>query len=117
MADSLERILAADDRVVSIASFHGCSSPRFRATYAPQVGGPNFAQFIVNTKSNQATIDVLDEYTGKYESWFPDAFVRFKQLSYSTADYPVEIRFTGSDREALSQPATRCCVWPAVCPD
>lgn len=102
VADSLERILAADDRVVSIASFHGCSSPRFQATYAPQVGGPNFAQFIVNTKSNQATIDVLDEYTGKYESWFPDAFVRFKQLSYSTADYPVEIRFTGSDREALS---------------
>jgi len=101
VADSLERILAADDRVVSIASFHGCSSPRFQATYAPQVGGPNFAQFIVNTKSNQATIDVLNEYTEKYESWFPDAFVRFKQLSYSTADYPVELRFTGADEATL----------------
>lgn len=101
VADSLERILAADERVVSIASFHGCSSPRFQATYAPQVGGPNFAQFIVNTKSNQATIDVLNEYTGKYESWFPDAFVRFKQLSYSTADYPIEIRFTGADEATL----------------
>ena len=101
VADSLEHILAADERVVSIASFHGCSSPRFQATYAPQVGGPNFAQFIVNTKSNQATIDVLNEYTGKYESWFPDAFVRFKQLSYSTADYPIEIRFTGADEATL----------------
>ncbi|WP_348674523.1 efflux RND transporter permease subunit, partial [Duncaniella dubosii] len=101
VADSLERILAADERVVSIASFHGCSSPRFQATYAPQVGGSNFAQFIVNTKSNQATIDVLNEYTGKYESWFPDAFVRFKQLSYSTADYPIEIRFTGADEATL----------------
>lgn len=103
VADSLERILSADDRIVSIASFHGCSSPRFQATYAPQVGGPNFAQFIVNTKSNQATIDVLNEYTERYESWFPDAFVRFKQLSYSTADYPIEIRFTGADEAVLRQ--------------
>lgn len=97
VADSLEKILAKDDRVVSIASFHGCSSPRFQATYAPQVGGPNFAQFIVNTKSDQATIDVLNEYTDAYESYFPDAIVRFKQLSYSNAAYPIEIRVTGND--------------------
>lgn len=103
VADSLEKILAGDDRVVSIASFHGCSSPRFQATYAPQVGGPDFAQFIVNTKSNQATIDVLNEYTEKYESYFPDAIVRFKQLSYSTADYPIEIRFTGADEATLKR--------------
>lgn len=95
VADSLERILSKDDRIVSIASFHGCASPRFQATYAPQVGGPNFAQFIVNTKSNEATIEVLDEYTGRYEAAFPDAFVRFKQLSYSNAAYPVEVRLTG----------------------
>lgn len=71
VADSLEAILSKDDRVVSIASFHGCSSPRFQTTYAPEVGGPNYAQFIVNTKSNQATIDVLNDYTGRYESYFP----------------------------------------------
>ena len=73
VADSLERILQKDERVVSIASFHGCSSPRFQTTYAPQVGGPNFAQFIVNTKSDDATIEVLNDYTEKYESYFPDA--------------------------------------------
>ena len=94
IADSLERILAKDPMVVSIASFHGCSSPRFQATYAPQVGGPNFAQFIVNTKSNDATIEVLNAFTEKYESYFPDAFVRFKQLSYSTADYPIPVSYT-----------------------
>lgn len=101
VADSLEKILSKDPRVVSIASFHGCSSPRFQTTYAPQVGGPNYAQFIVNTKSNQATIDVLNDYTEKYESYFPDAFVRFKQLSYSMADYPIEIRFSGASPEVL----------------
>lgn len=103
VANSLEAILAKDERVVSIASFHGCSSPRFQATYAPQVGGPNFAQFIVNTKSDEATIEVLNEYTDAYESYFPDAIVRFKQLSYSNAAYPIEIRISGRDFAQLQQ--------------
>lgn len=103
VADSLERILSKDPRVVSIASFHGCSSPRFQTTYAPQVGGPDYAQFIVNTKSNEATIEVLNEYTEQYESWFPDAIIRFKQLSYSNANYPVEIRFSGASNSVLQQ--------------
>lgn len=101
VADSLEAILARDPRVVSIASFHGCSSPRFQTTYAPQVGGPNYAQFIVNTKSNQATVDVLNEYTGKYEAYFPDAFIKFKQLSYSMAENPIEIRLSGASQDLL----------------
>lgn len=105
VADSLERILAKNPMVVSIASFHGCSSPRFQATYAPQVGGPNFAQFIVNTKSNDATIEVLNAFTEKYESYFPDAFVRFKQLSYSTADYPIQVKFSGADAAVLKKVA------------
>ncbi len=102
VADSLEAILSHDDRIVSIASFHGCSSPRFQTTYAPQVGGPNFAQFIVNTKSNDATVDVLNEYTDKYEYYFPDAIVRFKQLSYSNAEFPIEIRISGDNRDQIT---------------
>ena len=101
IADSLEKILSKDPDVVSIASFHGCSSPRFQTTYAPQIGGPDYAQFIVNTKSNQATIDVLNRYTEKYESWFPDAIIKFKQLSYSTARQQVELRFKGQDQALL----------------
>lgn len=103
VADSLERILSKDPQVVSIASFHGCSSPRFQTTYAPQIAGPNYAQFIVNTKNNQATIDVLNRYTDKYESWWPDAVIRFKQLSYSTAQEAIEFRFTGEDQGVLQQ--------------
>lgn len=103
VADSLEAILSKDPKVVSIANFHGCSSPRFQTTYAPQVGGPDFAQFIVNTMGNEATIDVLNEYTDRYENYFPDAIVRFKQLSYSNADYPIEIRLTGENLAQLEQ--------------
>lgn len=101
IADSLESILSKDSRIVSIANFHGCSSPRFQATYAPQVGGPNFAQFIVNTVSNKATEEVLHEYTPKYEAFFPEAIIRFKQLSFSRAANPVEIKVCGSNLEEL----------------
>lgn len=103
VADSLERILSKDPQVVSIASFHGCSSPRFQTTYAPQIGGPNYGQFIVNTKSNAATIDVLNRYTDTYESWFPDALIRFKQLSYSTAANAIEFRVSGEDQQLIRQ--------------
>lgn len=97
IADRLAKILRKDDRVVSVASFHGMSSPRFQTTYAPQVGGPNYAQFIVNTKSNEATIALLNEYTPMYQDYFPGAYVKFKQLSYSNAKYPVEVRLAGLD--------------------
>ena len=103
VADSLEAILSKDPRVVSVANFHGCSSPRFQTTYAPQVGGPNFAQFIVNTISNEATIEVLDEYTSKYTNYFPEATIRFKQLSYSKAPYQIELHFMGEDMDELKQ--------------
>ncbi len=101
VADSMANILRKDKRVVSVANFHGCSSPRFQTTYAPQVGGPNFAQFIVNTESNEATIEVLNEYTAKYRDYFPEAKIRFKQLSYSNAAYPVEVRIKGNDYAKL----------------
>lgn len=97
IADSLAKILRKDERVVSVATFHGMSSPRFQTTYAPQVGGPNYAQFIVNTKSDEATIELLNEYTPIYQDYFPGAYVKFKQLSYSNAKYPVEVRLSGLD--------------------
>lgn len=103
VADSLAGILRADKRVVSVAIFHGASSPRFQTTYAPQVGGSDYAQFIVNTESNQATIDVLNEYTPRYSTFFPDARVRFKQLSYSQATNPIEIRLSGPDYAVLQR--------------
>lgn len=101
VADSLAKILSHDKRVVSVANFHGCSSPRFQTTYAPQVGGPNFAQFIVNTLNNEATIELLNEYTPLYRDYFPQAKIRFKQLSYSTAASPIEVRLTGNDYSTL----------------
>jgi multidrug efflux pump subunit AcrB len=107
VADSLEHILRADSRVVSVASFKGCSSPRFQNTYAPQMGGSNFAQFIVNTTGNEATEEILDEYAPRYRDAFPEAVIRFKQLCYSEATYPIELRLSGDDLSTLKAEADR----------
>lgn len=97
LADSLEHVLRKDKRVVSVASFKGMASPRFQAGYAPQFAGTNYAQFIVNTEDNKATEAVLEEYRPKYESAFPGAYVKFRQLKYGTDENPVEVRLTGDD--------------------
>lgn len=105
IADSIEGLLRKDDRVVSIASFKGSASPRFQTTYAPQFGGKNYAQFIVNTHNNEATLGVLKDYRMKYAEAFPGAYVRFKQLSYSSENNPVELRLSGDDWALLKQTA------------
>ncbi|KAA5429832.1 efflux RND transporter permease subunit, partial [Bacteroides cellulosilyticus] len=107
IADSLEHILRNGPRVVSVASFVGCASPRFQTAYAPQIAGTNFAQFIVNTVSNQATEDLLNEYAPKYTDYFPEALVRFKQLSYNEATYPVEVRLSGENIDTLRREADK----------
>lgn len=101
VADSLEHMLRRDERVVSVASFVGCTSPRFQNSYAPQIAGTNFAQFVVNTTGAAATEELLDEMTPRYADYFPEAVVRFKQLCYSEATFPIEVRVSGDDRERL----------------
>ncbi|MCR4857281.1 MAG: efflux RND transporter permease subunit [Bacteroidales bacterium] len=97
VADSIEHILRADDRVTGVTSFIGCSSPRFHATYAPRMARKNYAQFIVNTKSEISTLNILKEYTPKYEFLFPNAYIRFKQMDYQAVKNPVEVRIIGDD--------------------
>ena len=97
VADSLARMLRADERVVSVTSFIGQSSPRFHATYTPQTPAPNYAQLVVNTQSSKATTQILKEYNGRYENYFPNAYARFKQLDYQAVKNPLEIRVLGDD--------------------
>lgn len=105
IANELGEILNADERVTSVTAFVGQSSPRFHATYAPQVGGENYAQFIVNTISDNATEEIIAEYQPKYENAYPNAFCRFKQLDYQGVSNPIEIHIQGSDIGDLEQVA------------
>ena len=97
VSDSLQKILLKDKRVESVTAFVGSSSPRFHATYAPQTPSPDFAQFIVNTVSTKATEAVLRDYETKYQHYFTNALVRFKQMDYQAVSAPVEIKVSGAD--------------------
>ena len=105
ITDSVERALKRDPRVTAVTTFIGQGSPRFNVTYAPQIGGANFAQFIVNTTDNASTAAVLDEYADKYTEAFPDAHIRWKQMDYNNATYPIEIRISGDSIAALEHAA------------
>ena len=64
------------------------------------MAGKNFAQFIVNTTSQEATLQLLAEYQPEWSERFPDAYVRFKRLDYLEVP-ELEYRFYGEDLDSL----------------
>ena len=107
VADSMAHILQRDPQVTAVTTFVGQGSPRFHTTYAPQIGGENFAQFIVNTVDNDATEEVLDRYADRYSNYFPDCYIRFKQMDYNNATYPIEVRVSGDSMGDLKAAARK----------
>ncbi|WP_294747877.1 efflux RND transporter permease subunit [uncultured Prevotella sp.] len=106
VADSVRHVLERDEQVKCITSFLGCSSPRFMVCYAPQMAGKNFAQLIVNTQSQDATLQLLARYQPMLSEAFPEAYVRFKRLDYLMVP-EMEYRFYGEDLDSLHVAAER----------
>ena len=106
VADSVRNALAQDERITSITSFIGCSSPRFMDAYAPQIAGYNYAQFIVNTKSDKATLALLEQYQPRLSEAYPNAYVKFKRLDYLEVN-ELEYRFYGDNLDSLHVVAER----------
>ena len=106
IASTVRQSLQQDERVEGITGFIGCSSPRFMDAYAPQIAGDNYAQFIVNTKSNKATIELLAKYQSMFGEAFPDAYVKFKRLDYLEVN-ELEYRFYGDNLDSLHVVAER----------
>ena len=106
VADSVRHVLEKDERIKSITGFIGCSSPRFMDAYAPQMAGNNYAQFIVNTKSDKATIELLTQYQPQLSEAFPNAYVKFKRLDYLEVN-ELEYRFYGDNLDSLHVVAER----------
>ena len=106
LADSVSHVLARDERVKGITSFIGCSSPRFMDAYAPQMAGKNYAQLIVNTQSDKATLDLLAQYQPQLGEAFPNAYVKFKRLDYLEVT-ELEYRFYGDNLDSLHVVAER----------
>ena len=106
ICDSVRHTLEKDELITSITSFIGCSSPRFMDAYAPQIAGSNYAQMIVNTKDDKATLDLLAKYQPMLSEAFPQAYVKFKRLDYLEVP-ELEYRFYGENLDSLHVVAER----------
>ena len=104
IADSMRNVLQRDERAVSVTSFIGCSSPRFQVSYAPQMGGRNFAQLIVNTPDIETTFGMLNDYAPEWSNHWPDAYVRFKQMDFLYVPTH-EYRFYGENLDSMNRAA------------
>jgi multidrug efflux pump subunit AcrB/outer membrane protein TolC len=91
----LENTLKKDKRVTTVTSFIGTSSPRFHMAYAPNMPSPNFGQLLINTTTNDATVEICDEYNRKFSGVFPNAHIKFKRLALAPSRYPIELRISG----------------------
>lgn len=94
VVDSLEALLLKDARVTNVTSFVGTSSPRFHTVYAPNMPASNYGQLLVNTLSDKATREVVNDYEGKYSDCFEDAHVKWKILAMQLTKAPIEIRIS-----------------------
>jgi len=103
----LEKILQKDTRVQVVTSFIGTSSPRFNALYAPNFPAKNYGQLVVVTESNEATVDILDEYSKKMKGQYPLANIKWKQLAFEIFKAPIEIRISGDSIQTIKQTANR----------
>jgi len=106
ITEALRDSLSKDERVTSVTTFIGCSSPRFMTCYEPQLGGKNFAQLIVNTTSIKTTFEMLNEYAPRLSNHWPGAYVRFKQMDYLPVP-TYEYRFYGNDLDSIQLAAER----------
>lgn len=104
VSDSLYKLLSEDERILSVTSFIGTSSPRFQATYAPNLAGKNYCpvhcQHRLGRGHPVACWMIIRTATPDY---FPDAYVKFKQLDYQNVSSPLEVRFMGDDIARLKQ--------------
>lgn len=94
IVDSLETVLMNDKRVTNVTSFIGTSSPRFHTVYAPNMPSSNYGQLLINTISNEATREIVNDYSPKYTDGFPNAHVKFKILAMQVSKSPIEIRIS-----------------------
>ncbi|HOP41114.1 MAG TPA: efflux RND transporter permease subunit, partial [Geobacteraceae bacterium] len=94
----IEKLLAGKSDVLHYATFVGQSAPRFYYNVNPQQPDPAYGQFIVNTKSVEATSRLVKELRPELAKLAPEALVIVKELQQGVPmEAPVEVRISGDD--------------------
>ncbi len=94
----IEKRLAGKRDIVHYATFVGQSAPRFYYNVNPQQPDPAYGQFIVNTKSVEATSQLVGELRADLPKLAPEALVIVKELQQGEQmEAPVEVRISGDE--------------------
>ncbi|HUP98101.1 MAG TPA: efflux RND transporter permease subunit [Usitatibacter sp.] len=102
----LERILLAEpqlrDRIDNFVSYVGSGSPRFYLPFEQQLVNANFAQFIVNTRSNEDREAVRARLLALFDTDFTEVRGRVNRLENGPpVGFPVQFRVVGEDKEVI----------------
>lgn len=104
----IEVALKAEPDIVSNVAFVGEGAPRFYYAFDPPFPAPNIGQFIVNTKSLEATVSLVEKLRGTLPRQAPEAEVNVFELMQGMAvGSPVEARFSGPDITELKKLAAK----------
>lgn len=97
-ATRIENLIKKDSSISSYAVFSGISAPRVYYNFAPEFSATNYAQVLVNTKSNKATEVLAKELETKLDTLIPEGLVQVKLMQQGQAlKAPVEVRIYGDD--------------------
>ncbi len=102
----LERILLEEpafrDDLESFVSYVGSGSPRFYLPFDQQLVNANFAQFIVNTKDNEARERVRARLLERFDRDFTEVRGRVTRLENGPpVGFPVQFRVIGEDKATI----------------
>jgi multidrug efflux pump subunit AcrB/outer membrane protein TolC len=98
----VEQHLRKDPLVASLAAFVGESAPRFYYNVDPEFPAANYAQLLVNTKSEPETPALVARLRKELKDVAPEALVLVRELEQGTVmKAPIEVRLTGEDLGTL----------------
>lgn len=101
-AEKLAALLDGDERVVNHATFVGTSAPRFYYNHSPEFPTPNFAQIVINTTSNETTLELAGDLTRRVEEAVPEGRPKVRLMQQGKPlKAQVEVRIWGEDISKL----------------
>ena len=102
----METMLGRRSGIVSYAAYTGTGTPRFFLSFSPELDQPNFAQFVINTRSTADRDALFGWLSGIAASGpsgpFPDVRLRPSLLEFGPpVGYPVQFRIIGPNTDEL----------------
>lgn len=104
----IQNLVHQDKRVTSFATFIGTSAPRFYYNFDPEFPVTNYAQILVNTTTDEATLALSAELSNKLDKIVPEGTPEVKLMQQGQPlKAPVEVRIVGDDINVLKRIGTQ----------